>query len=80
MSKLKKPLDRFGRLFHRLQDVDYQIFYLPGVHNFLPDFLYRCLFPDDDLDVVQTQYDCNFIEIKSVINWEIEQRKNSVLA
>ena len=41
MSKLKKPLGRLGRLFHRFQDVDHEIHYLPGSSNFLPDFLSR---------------------------------------
>jgi hypothetical protein len=41
MSKLKKPLGRFGRLFHQFQDVDYDIHYLPGSSYFLPDFLSR---------------------------------------
>jgi hypothetical protein len=59
-SKLKKPLGRLGRLFHRLQDVDNQIFYLPGESNYLPDFLCRSY---------HEEATCNFTEIKSRRQW-----------
>jgi hypothetical protein len=64
MSKLKKPLGRLGRLFHRLQDVDYDIHYLPGSSNFLPDFLSRS-FHEDSVKSAEN----NFMELKSSINW-----------
>ena len=68
MSKLKKPMGRLGRLFHRLQDVDYEIIYLPGAENFLPDFLSRS-FDTVDSEVLN-------IDIQSSINWFEEQAKD----
>ena len=68
MSKLKKPLGRLGRLFHRFQDVDYEIHYLPGSSNFLPDFLSRSFHEDSDQSA-----SCNLTELKSSIDWASTQ-------
>ena len=69
MSKLKNPLGRLGRLFHRLQDVDHEILYVPGAANFLPDFLSR------SYDSAESEI--NSIELKSSINWIEEQAKDA---
>ena len=65
MSSLKNPMGRLGRLLHRLQDVDYQIVYLPGGENFLPDFLSRA-FEEEKREV-------NNIELRSRVDWVEEQ-------
>ena len=41
MNKLKSPHGRLGRLFFKLTGVDYDIKYIEGNKNFLPDFLSR---------------------------------------
>ena len=58
-----------GRLFHRLQDVDYEILYVPGSVNFLPNFLSRSF---ETVDIENHN-----IEVKSSINWLQEQSKDS---
>lgn len=71
MNKLKNPLGRLGRLFHRLQDVDFKILYLPGPENFLPDFLSRSFEPEIAI---------NNIELISSIDWLIEQSKDEEIS
>ena len=71
MNRLKKPGGRLGRLFHRLQDVQYQLEYLPGASNHLPDFLSR--------SYATAKADCHTIEIASSIDWILEQRKDAEL-
>ena len=68
MCKLKNPLGRLGRLFHRLQDVDHEILYVPGSENFLPDFLSR------SFEIEESSI--NNIELISTINWFNEQSKD----
>jgi hypothetical protein len=65
MTNLKNPMGRLGRLLHRLQDVDYQIVYLPGVENFLPDYLSRAFEEEES--------ESNNIELRSTIDWAEEQ-------
>ena len=67
MNKLKNPLGRLGRLFHRLQDVDYEIIYVPGPENYLPDFLSRSFEPE---------IESNYIKLKSSVDWVSEQAKD----
>jgi hypothetical protein len=74
MSKLKKPHGRLGRLFHRLQDADHEISYLPGSLNYLPDFLSRSFAPN--IQAINT----NLTEVQSAIDWELEQSKDSKLS
>ena len=69
MAKLKKPLGRLGRLFHRLQDLDYELIHIAGEVNFLPDFLSRA-FPDPP------SLQANFMKLQSTINWHREQQKD----
>jgi transposase InsO family protein len=71
MNRLKNPLGRLGRLFHRLQDVIYQIFYVPGPENFLPDFLSRSFEPEIEI---------NNIELKSSIDWITEQANDEEIS
>ena len=72
MNKLKNPMGRLGRLFHRLQDVDHvEILYVPGFDNMLPDFLSRSFESVDS--------ELNNIELQSIINWEKEQSLDSNL-
>jgi hypothetical protein len=69
MNRLKKPLGRLGRLFHRLQDVDHEIVYLPGSLNFLSDFLSR------SFDIIESK--TNYIDLQSNINCSAEQAKDN---
>lgn len=71
MNRLKKPGGRLGRLFHRLQDVKYQLEYLPGASNHLPDFLSR--------SYATAKADCHTIELASSIDWTLEPRKDAEL-
>ena len=73
MCKLKNPMGRLGRLFHRLQDVDYELIYLPGEQNFLPDFLSRVV----DSDGAEAKV--NIVELQSSIDWKTEQSKDAQL-
>ena len=74
MCKLKKPLGRLGRLFHRLQDVDHEIHYLPGTSNFLPDFLSRS-FHEESCESV----DSYSTSITTDTDWEESQLSDSEL-
>ena len=67
MNKLKNPLGRVGRLFHRLQDEDYEVIYVPGPENYLADFLSRSFEP---------QVESNYIELKSSFDWVTKQKEN----
>lgn len=73
MQKFKKPMGRLGRLFHRLQDIDYKIVYLPGEENFLPDFLSRSY-------AEPSSCDANAVEIHSKVDWRAEQVIDEELA
>ena len=70
MNKLKKPLGRLGRLFHRLSGVDYTIEYIPGAQNFLADFLSRSFTPDSK------EMEVKLTEVQSSINLVAEQSKD----
>ncbi len=73
MNKLKKPLGRLGRLFHRLSGVDYSLEYIPGAQNFLADFLSRSFNPDTvGIEVKHTA-------VQSSVNWLVEQAKDPEL-
>ena len=62
---------RLARLFHRLQDVDYELRHIAGADNHLPDFLSRSY----KLEPADVQL--NYTEIKSSINWANEQLKDA---
>jgi hypothetical protein len=59
-KKLKKPNGRLGRLYHKLQDVDYELFYKEGSENHLPDLLSR-----------EFETEANETAINSTINWTL---------
>jgi hypothetical protein len=73
MQKLKNSMGRLGRLFHKLQDVDYELVYVPGEKNFLPDFLSRSFETESNI------YLLNQTELKSTIDWKAEQSRDNEL-
>ena len=62
-----------GRLFHKLQDVDYELVYVPGEKNFLPDFLSRSFETESNVCLL------NQTELKSTIDWKAEQSRDNEL-
>ncbi len=72
-AKLKNPIGRLAKLFHDLVDVSYVMEHIDGKSNHLPDFLSRAA-------VYETgQISSNQTEIKSSIDWAIEQNNDSEL-
>ena len=74
MCKLKNPMGRLGRLFHRLQGVEYELICLPGDQTFLPNFLSRAVEPEN------VEAKANMIELRSSIDWKVEQAKDAEVA
>lgn len=74
MQKLKNPMGRLGRLFHKLQDVDYEFVYVPGEKNFLPDFLSRSFEVESNVCLL------NQSVLKSTIDWKTEQSRDRELS
>ncbi len=72
-SKLKKPFGRLGRLFNKLPSGYYDIKYIPGKSNHLPDFLSRIY--DADTKVVEA----NVMSLDSAIDWCVEQARDANL-
>ena len=64
---------RLARLFHRLQDVDYELRHIAGAENYLADFLSRA-FAKEELAA-----EANHLMLKSVVDWTVEQAKDSEL-
>lgn len=64
LKKIKDPAGRIGRMFSRLQDLDFDIVYKSGVTNVLPDFLSR----------LSSQI--NLIKLNDGVNWILEQDKD----
>ena len=65
---------RLARLFHRLQDVDYELKYIPGSENYLADFLSRAFAKED---IVAESHS---LELNSNVNWAVEQGKCNDIA
>jgi hypothetical protein len=63
MRQLKDPNGRIGRIFHKIQDLNYDLVYQPGKDNYTADLLLR---PNVEVDLVE-------MEISSVVNWSAEQ-------
>ena len=72
-DRLKDPFSRLGRLFFSLVAEDYKILHIDGAKNFLPDFLSRASTTEDAV------CHANFVELKSSINWSVEQQKDETL-
>jgi hypothetical protein len=66
-KSLKKPMNRLGRLFLKIQDVEYRLFHTPGAVNYLPDFLSRVFKPDIA--------EVNHVKFVSSVDWIAEQSK-----
>lgn len=66
-QNLKRPGDRLGRLFNRLQDVNYKFEYIEGKNNRLPDFLSRAFDPEPP------DTELNHLNFVSKIDWVSEQ-------
>ena len=62
---------RLVRLFHQLQDVDYELRFIPGSENYLADFLSRAF--DTSVAVALA----NNIHLQSSIDWLVEQSKDA---
>ena len=63
MKSLKDPMGRIGRLFHKIQDLDYDLIYQPGSSNYTADLLSR---PSIEANSIE-------LRVESCINWPLEQ-------
>jgi hypothetical protein len=63
MKSLKEPMGRIGRLFHKIQDIDYDLVYQPGSSNCTADILLR---PNNETDSIE-------LRVESCVNWSLEQ-------
>ena len=63
MRLLKEPMGCIGRLFHKIQDLDYDLVYQPGSSNYTADLLSRPTVEANSLE----------LRVESCINWPIEQ-------
>jgi len=72
-AKFKKPFGRLSRIFSKLPSGKYNIKYIPGKSNFLPDFLSRIY--DGNTKEIET----NLINLESTIDWRLEQNKDECL-
>jgi len=73
LKELKNPNGRLGKMLFSLVMEKYKIVHIKGDENFLPDFLSRAS--------IRETKECNikFMELKSSVNWSIEQQKDSEL-
>jgi len=71
MKDLKVKSGRLARMFHEISEQEYILEYIPGDQNYLPDFLSRA----NSTDSLQTHI--HLTELRSEINWEIEQAMDS---
>ena len=71
MQKLKDKSNRLAKMFYKMQEFDYVIEYKKGSENVIADFLSRI--PARDIEVA------SITMIKSIIEWDAEQRKDSKL-
>ena len=69
MRSLKEPMGRIGRLFNKIQDIDYDLVYQPGASNYTADLLSR---PTVEANSVE-------LRVESCINWSVEQSLDSYL-
>jgi hypothetical protein len=63
MRSLKEPMGRIGRLFNKIQDIDYNWVYQPGSSNDIADMLSH---PSVEANSVE-------LRVESCINWSLEQ-------
>ena len=63
MRSLKEPMGRIGRLFHKIQDIDYDLVYQPGSSNYTADLLSR---PNVEANSIE-------LRVESCVNWSLEQ-------
>jgi hypothetical protein len=63
MRSLKEPMGRIGRLFNKIQDIDYNLVYQPGSSNYTADMLSR---PSVEANSVE-------LRVESCLNWSLEQ-------
>ena len=63
MRSLKEPMGRIGRLFHKIQDIDYDLVYQPGSSNCTADLLSR---PNVEANAIE-------LRVESCVNWSLEQ-------
>jgi hypothetical protein len=63
MRSLKEPMGRIGRLFHKIQDIDYDLVYQPGSSNCTADLLSR---PNLEANSIE-------LRVESCVNWSLEQ-------
>ena len=69
MRSLKEPMGRIGRLFYKLQDIDYDLVYQPGSSNYTADLLSR---PSVQANSIE-------LRVESCVNWSVEQSLDSDL-
>jgi transposase InsO family protein len=67
LKSLQEPTGRLGRLFLKLQEIDYDLVYKPGDENVNADFVSRLT------TTIKT------IRFESEINWSFEQNKDQIL-
>ena len=63
MRSLKEPMGRIGRLFYKIQDLDYDLIYQPGSSNYTADMLSR---PGVAVNSIE-------LRVESCVNWSLEQ-------
>jgi len=73
LNKVKEPNGRLYKLLLKLQDLDYEIIYYPGVLNYTADFLSR-------YQEKQVEENVNALELEMSIDWADEQNKDRELA
>jgi hypothetical protein len=56
-------MGRIGRLFHKIQDIDYDLVYQPGSSNCTADILSR---PNVEANIIE-------LRVESCVNWSLEQ-------
>ena len=70
MRTLKEPFGRIGRLFHKIQDIDYTLIFQPGARNFTADLLSHPQIETKAVEVV----------INTSINWSLEQSSDNCIS
>ena len=63
MRSLKEPMGRIGRLFHKIQDIDYDLAYQPGSSNCTADLLSKPNVESNSIELC----------VESCVNWSLEQ-------
>ncbi len=72
LKKLKDRSSRIGKMFFKLQNINYDIHYKKGEENVMADFLSRI--PENELNIA------TITKIEPSLDWSSEQNKDEVLS